>query len=74
MATASQLLPVPAGPMPKVMTFVADGVDVALLPAVLGRTVRPLALRSTSWVSTSLGRSSERTMSMERMTFGGSSG
>ena len=36
MATASQLLPVPAGPMPKVMTLLADGVDVALLARGLG--------------------------------------
>ena len=40
MATASQLLPVPAGPRAKVIDVVAHGVDVALLAARL-RPDRP---------------------------------
>ncbi len=53
MATASQLLPVPAGPRPKVMMLSRDGVDVALLAARLGPHRAAPRRRSTSVVSTS---------------------
>src|ERR1700681_4473567 len=65
-ATAKYDLPVPAGPMPKVTTLVAMASVYRFCPAVLGRTVRPRADRSSSVVSTSAGLSSSFTMVMVR--------
>ena len=57
-ATASQLLPVPAGPRPKVITLLRMASMYRFWPAVFGRTARPLAPRMMSSVRTVLGRSS----------------
>ena len=64
MATASQLLPVPAGPMPKVMVFSRMASTYLFCPAVFGRTMRPLAPFKMSSVRTELGRCSARTITM----------
>ncbi len=68
MATASQLLPVPAGPRPNVMTLLRMASMYFFCPAVLGRMGLPFAPRMMSSVSTRLGRSLSRTMSMLRRT------
>ncbi|CAB4790613.1 unannotated protein [freshwater metagenome] len=67
-ATASQLLPVPAGPIPNVMTFWRIASTYRFWPAVLGRTGFPFAPRINCSVSTALGRWSSSTMSIERRT------
>src|SRR5712691_2173750 len=72
-ATARYDLPVPAGPIPKVITLRAIASTYCFWPLVLGRTVRPRAERSTSAVKTSDGRSSAFTMSMARPTLAESS-
>ena len=67
-ATASQLFPVPAGPIPNVTTLSRMASTYRRCPAVFARMTRPPLVRKISSVKIRLGLWFARTITIERMT------